>query len=56
MHLPEYPGALEGLTAVIAKVGSNIVDDVTMETLGRDHASELLAEVTGSRYEFNLVN
>ncbi|MEP6932688.1 MAG: threonine ammonia-lyase [Nitrospirota bacterium] len=72
VRLPDYPGALEGLTAVIAKAGANIVEtsynrahygvslseaaiDITMETRGRDHASELLAALTGSRYEFNLV-
>lgn len=72
VRLPDYPGALEGLTAVIAKAGANIVEtsynrahfgvslneaaiDITMETRGRDHATELLAAFTGSRYEFNLV-
>ena len=29
--------------------------DVTMETRGRDHASELLAALTGSRYEFSVI-
>jgi threonine dehydratase len=72
VRLPDYPGALEGLAAVIAKAGANIVEtsynrahygvslneaaiDITMETRGRDHASELLAGLRGSRYEFNLV-
>jgi threonine dehydratase len=72
VRLPDYPGALEGLTAVIAKTGANIVEtsynrahygvslseaaiDITMETRGRDHASELLAALTDSHYEFNLV-
>lgn len=70
--LPDYPGALEGLTAVISKVRANIVEtsynrahygvslneaaiDITMETRGRDHASELLAALTGARYEFNVI-
>jgi threonine dehydratase len=72
VRLPDYPGALEGLAAVIAKAGANIVEtsynrahygvslneaaiDITMETRGRDHASELLVGLRGSRYEFNLV-
>lgn len=72
VRLPDYPGALEGLAAVIAKAGANIVEtsynrahygvslseaaiDITMETRGRDHASELLAALTGSRYAFSLV-
>jgi len=72
VRLPDYPGALEGLAAVIAKAGANIMEtsynrahygvslneaaiDITMETRGRDHASELLAGLTGSCYEFNLV-
>lgn len=29
--------------------------DITMETRGRDHASDLLAALTSSRYEFNVV-
>ncbi len=29
--------------------------DITMETRGRDHASELLATLTSSRYEFSVV-
>ncbi len=29
--------------------------DVTMETRGRDHASELLTALTGSRYEFSVI-
>jgi threonine dehydratase len=70
--LPDYPGALEGLTAVISKARANIVEtsynrahygvslneaaiDITMETRGRDHTSELLAALTGMRYEFNVV-
>jgi threonine dehydratase len=72
VRLPNYPGALEGLTALIAKARANIVEtsynrahygvglneaaiDITMETRGRDHASELLAAITGSRYQFSLV-
>ncbi|NOS77753.1 MAG: threonine ammonia-lyase [Nitrospira sp.] len=70
--LPDYPGALEGLTAVISKSRANIVEtsynrahygvslneaaiDITMETRGRDHASELLAALTSARYEFSVV-
>ncbi len=70
--LPDYPGALEGLTAVISKARANIVEtsynrahygvslneaaiDITMETRGRDHASELLAALTSARYEFSVV-
>ncbi len=70
--LPDYPGALEGLTAVISKARANIVEtsynrahygvslneaaiDITMETRGRDHASELLAALTTARYEFSVV-
>jgi threonine dehydratase len=72
VRLPDYPGALEGLTALIAKARANIVEtsynrahygvglneaaiDITMETRGRDHASELWAAITGSRYQFSLV-
>ena len=29
--------------------------DITMETRGRDHASDLLAALTSSRYEFSIV-
>lgn len=61
VRLPDYPGALEGLAAVIAEAGANIIVEtsynrahygvslneaainITMETRGRDHASELLA-------------
>ena len=70
--LPDYPGALEGLTAVISKARANIVEtsynrahygvslneaaiDITMETRGRDHASELLAALTSARYEYSVV-
>jgi threonine dehydratase len=70
--LPDYPGALEGLTAVISKARANIVEtsynrahygvslnqaaiDITMETRGRDHASDLLAALTSARYEFSVV-
>lgn len=72
VRLPDYPGALEGLAAVIAKASANIVEtsynrahygvslneaaiDITMETRGRDHASELLAALKGVRYEFTVV-
>jgi threonine dehydratase len=72
VRLPDYPGALEGLTALIAKARANIVEtsynrahygvglneaaiDITMETRGRDHASELLAAITDSHYQFSLV-
>jgi threonine dehydratase len=72
IRLPDHPGALEGLAAVIAKRSANIVEtqhnrahygvglnetaiDITMETRGRDHANEVLAALTDSRYEFNVV-
>lgn len=72
VRLRDYPGALEGLTAVIAKAGANIVEtfynrahygvslneaaiDITMETRGRDHVSELLAGLTSAHYEFSLI-
>jgi threonine dehydratase len=72
VRLPDYPGALEGLASVIAKVQANIMEtsynrahygvslneatiDITMETRGRDHASDLLATLTSSRYEFSVV-
>lgn len=72
VRLPDYPGSLEGLTSVIAKVSANIVEtsynrahygvglneaalDVTMETRGREHASEVLTALRGSRYEFSLI-
>src|SRR6185312_8622620 len=67
IRLPDHPGALEGLTSVIAKRSANIVEtqhnrahygvslnetaiDITMETRGRDHANEVLAALTDSRY------
>ena len=73
VHLPDYPGALEGLTSLIAKEKANIVEtsynrahygvslneaaiDITMETRGRDHASQLLGALTGSRYEFTVID
>jgi threonine dehydratase len=72
VRLPDYPGALEGLAAVIAKASANIVEtsynrahygvslsetaiDITMETRGRDHVSELLSRLNNSRYEFSLI-
>lgn len=72
VRLPDYPGSLEGLTSVIAKVSANIVEtsynrahygvglneaalDVTMETRGREHASEVLTALSGSRYEFSVI-
>lgn len=72
VRLRDYPGALEGLTAVIARAGANIVEtfynrahygvslneaaiDITMETRGRDHVSELLAGLTSAHYEFSLI-
>ena len=72
VFLPDYPGALEGLTAVIAKVRANIVEtsynrahygvalnetaiDITMETRGPDHVSELLAALSNAQYKFSLI-
>lgn len=72
VRLLDYPGALEGLAAVIAKASANIVEtsynrahygvslneaaiDITMETRGRDHASELVAALKDSHYEFNVI-
>ncbi|BCA53806.1 putative serine racemase [Nitrospira sp. KM1] len=72
VRLPDYPGALEGLTSIIAKSRANIVEtsynrahygvslneaaiDITMETRGREHASELLTTLKGSSYEFNVI-
>jgi len=72
VRLPDYPGALESLAAVIAKASANIVEtsynrahygvglneaaiDITMETRGRDHASELVATLKSVPYEFTVV-
>ena len=72
VRLPDYPGALEGLAAVIARANANIVEtlhnrahygvslsetaiDITMETRGRDHASEVLDALRRAGYEFSLV-
>lgn len=72
VRLPDYPGALEGLSSVIARMGANIVEtfhnrahygvslsetaiDITMETRGRQHVAELLAELKKSGYEFAIV-
>jgi threonine dehydratase len=73
VRLADYPGALEGLTSLIAKADANIVEtsynrahygvslneaaiDITMETRGRDHASQLVGALTGSRYEFTVID
>lgn len=72
VRLPDHPGALEGLSSVIARMGANIVEtlhnrahygvslsetaiDITMETRGRQHVTELLAELKNSGYEFAIV-
>jgi threonine dehydratase len=72
VRLPDYPGALEGLAAVIARANANIVEtlhnrahygvslsetaiDITMETRGRDHVSEVLSALKHSHYEFAVV-
>ena len=70
--LPDYPGALEGLAARIAKANANIVEtlhnrahygvsltetaiDITMETRGREHVTEILRVLEEAGYEFSLV-
>ena len=72
IRLPDYPGALERLAAVIAKANANIVEtlhnrahygvslsetaiDITMETRGRDHVTELLSALKDAHYEFAVV-
>ncbi len=73
IHLPDYPGALEGLASTIAKSNANIVEtlhnrahygvdlgetaiDITMETRGRDHVTELLTALSEAGYEFSRVD
>jgi len=70
--LPDYPGALEGLAALIARANANIVEtfhnrahygvslsetaiDVTMETRGREHVTELLGLLRSGGYVFQVV-
>jgi len=70
--LPDYPGALEGLAALIARANANIVEtfhnrahygvslsetaiDVTMETRGREHVTELLGLLRNGGYVFQVV-
>ena len=70
--LPDYPGALEGLAAAIARANANIVEtlhnrahygvsltetaiDITMETRGREHVTELLGALGEAGYEYSVV-
>lgn len=67
VHLPDYPGALHKLTAILAQHRANIVEtsynrayygvnvgetaiDITMETRGPEHITELLSALSASGY------
>ena len=67
VHLPDYPGALHRLTAILAQHRANIVEtsydrtyygvnlgetaiDITMETRGPDHITELLSALSAGGY------
>ncbi len=67
VHLPDYPGALHRLTAILAQHRANIVEtsynrayygvnvgetaiDITMETRGPEHITELLSALSASGY------
>src|SRR5580693_3148642 len=67
VHLPDYPGALHKLTAILAQHRANIVEtsynrayygvnvgetaiDITMETRGPEHITELLAALSAGGY------
>jgi threonine dehydratase len=67
IHLPDYPGALHGLTGILANHRANIVEtaydrayhgvnlgettiEITMETRGPEHITELLSALTGGGY------
>jgi threonine dehydratase len=70
--LPDYPGALEGLAAAIARTSANIVEtlynrshygvslgetaiDVTVETRGREHVTELMGALDRAKYKFSVI-
>jgi threonine dehydratase len=67
VHLPDYPGALHKLTAILAQHRANIVEtsynrayygvnvgetaiDITMETRGQEHITELLSALNAGGY------
>jgi threonine dehydratase len=67
VHLPDYPGALNKLTGILAHHRANIVEtsynrayygvnvgetaiDITMETRGPEHITELLAALSAGGY------
>jgi threonine dehydratase len=67
VHLPDYPGALHQLTAILAQHRANIVEtsynrayygvnvgetaiDITMETRGPEHITELLSALNAGGY------
>ncbi len=67
VHLPDYPGALHKLTAILAQHRANIVEtsynrayygvnvgetaiDITMETRGPEHITELLSALSAGGY------
>jgi threonine dehydratase len=67
VHLPDYPGALHRLTAILAQHRANIVEtsynrayygvnvgetaiDITMETRGPEHITELLSALGAGGY------
>jgi threonine dehydratase len=67
IHLPDHPGALQRLAAVIAEQKANIVEtnydrayygvllgdtaiDITMETRGPEHITELMAALEAAGY------
>jgi threonine dehydratase len=72
-HVPDHPGALQGLTKIAGEVRANIVEilhdrtyfgvnlgetviDITMETRGREHVSELLSAFEKAGYVFEQVH
>src|ERR1019366_3158685 len=72
IHLPDHPGALQRLAAVIAEQKANIVEtmydrayfgvvlgdaviDITMETRGPDHVTDLTAALDAARFSFERV-
>jgi threonine dehydratase len=67
VHLPDYPGALNQLTGILAEHRANIVEtsydrtyygvnlgetaiDITMETRGPDHITEILSALAAASY------